>query len=183
MTELRTERLLLRPFRASDEAFVLDLHARPEVMRFIGDGRPKTTGVQARQAIERFNSFGDAPLGAWAIEGADERMHGAVLLKDIPSSSTGEPSGEIEIGWRLHPDSWGRGIGSEAARRVLDHAWAGGLTRLVAVLTVTPLEALSSSVDTPPLATTGRSVRAQTSRSSARLGPWSMPSLLTSVTT
>lgn len=133
MTELRTERLLLRPFRASDEAFVLDLHARPDVMRFIGDGRPKTTRVQARQAIERFNSFGDAPLGAWAIEGADERMHGAVLLKDIPSSSTGEPSGEIEIGWRLHPDSWGRGIGSEAARRVLDHAWAGGLTRLVAV--------------------------------------------------
>lgn len=133
MTELRTERLLLRPFRASDEAFVLDLHARPDVMRFIGDGRPKTTRVQARQAIERFNSFGDAPLGTWAIEGADERMHGAILLKPIPSSGTGEPSGEIEIGWRLHPDSWGRGIGSEAARRVLDHAWAGGLTRLVAV--------------------------------------------------
>lgn len=133
MTELRTERLLLRPFRASDEAFVLDLHARPDVMRFIGDGRPKTTRVQAREAIERFNSFGDAPLGTWAIEGADERMHGAILLKPIPSSGTGEPSGEIEIGWRLHPDSWGRGIGSEAARRVLDHAWAGGLTRLVAV--------------------------------------------------
>lgn len=133
MTELRTERLLLRPFRASDEAFVLDLHARPDVMRFIGDGRPKTTLVQAREAIERFNGFGDAPLGTWAIEGAGGRMHGAVLLKSIPSSGTGEPSGEIEIGWRLHPDSWGRGIGSEAARRVLDHAWAGGLTRLVAV--------------------------------------------------
>ena len=139
MTELRTERLLLRPFRASDEAFVLDLHARPDVMRFIGDGRPKTTRVQARQAIERFNSFGDAPLGTWAIQGLDagsdgaQRMHGAILLKPIPSSGTGEPSGEIEIGWRLHPDSWGCGIGSEAARRVLDHAWAGGLTRLVAV--------------------------------------------------
>jgi len=133
VTELRTERLLLRPFRASDEAFVLDLHARPDVMRFIGDGRPKTKLVQAREAIERFNSFGDAPLGTWAIKGADGRMHGAVLLKSLPSSGTGEASGEIEIGWRLHPGSWGRGIGSEAARRVLDHAWAGGLTRLVAV--------------------------------------------------
>jgi len=133
MTELRTARLLLRPFRASDEAFVLDLHAHPDVMRFIGDGRPKTTLDEARQAIERFNGFGDEPLGAWAIEGADERMHGAVLLKPIPSSGTGEPSGEIEIGWRLHPDSWGRGIGSEAARRVLDHAWAGGLERVIAV--------------------------------------------------
>ena len=41
----------------------------------------------------------------------------------------------------------------------------------------------SSSVETPPEATTGRSVRAQTSRSSSRFGPSSMPSLLTSVTT
>jgi RimJ/RimL family protein N-acetyltransferase len=133
VTELRTGRLLLRPFRDDDEAFVRDLHARPEVMRYIGDGRPKPTLDEARQAIARFNGFGDDPLGTWAIEDADGRMHGAVLLKGIPSSATGEPSGEIEIGWRLHPDSWGRGIGSEAARRVLDHAWAGGLTRVIAV--------------------------------------------------
>ena len=41
----------------------------------------------------------------------------------------------------------------------------------------------SSSSVMPPLATTGRSVAAQTSRSSCRLGPCSMPSLSTSVTT
>ncbi len=41
----------------------------------------------------------------------------------------------------------------------------------------------SSSDDTPPLATTAASVQAHTSRSSCRLGPVSVPSLSTSVTT
>lgn len=133
MTELRTDRLLLRPFRDDDAAFVRDLHARPDVMRWIGDGRPRSTEEEARLAIERFNGFGDDPLGCWAIVGEDERMHGAVLLKHLPASGTGEPSGAIEIGWRLHPGSWGLGIGTEAAGRVLDHAWAAGLTRVLAV--------------------------------------------------
>ena len=42
---------------------------------------------------------------------------------------------------------------------------------------------MSSSVVTPPDATTGRSVREHTSRNRSRFGPCSMPSLSTSVTT
>src|SRR5690606_9237470 len=41
----------------------------------------------------------------------------------------------------------------------------------------------SSTLDTPPEAITGASVRAQTSRSSSVFGPCRVPSLLTSVTT
>src|SRR6266404_3824818 len=41
----------------------------------------------------------------------------------------------------------------------------------------------SARLDTPPLATTGAVVRAQTARSRSRLGPRSVPSLSTSVTT
>ena len=40
-------------------------------------------------------------------------------------------SPEVEIGWHLHPDVWGRGIATEAATRVLDHA--ADLPRVVAV--------------------------------------------------
>jgi [ribosomal protein S5]-alanine N-acetyltransferase len=32
--------------------------------------------------------------------------------------------GEVEIGYRLHPDYWNRGFISEAARAVHDHAFA-----------------------------------------------------------
>ena len=31
---------------------------------------------------------------------------------------------EIEIGYRLHPDYWGRGLATEAAQAVRDHAFA-----------------------------------------------------------
>jgi ribosomal-protein-alanine N-acetyltransferase len=35
-----------------------------------------------------------------------------------------EVRGEVEIGYRLHPDYWNRGLVSEAARAVRDHAFA-----------------------------------------------------------
>ena len=42
--------------------------------------------------------------------------------------------GEVEIGWWLHPDSHGRGYATEGAGAVLDHAFAGGLTEVWAVM-------------------------------------------------
>ena len=35
-----------------------------------------------------------------------------------------EVPGEVEIGYRLHPDYWNRGLITEAARAVRDHAFA-----------------------------------------------------------
>ncbi len=40
----------------------------------------------------------------------------------IPADAVGP---EIEIGWRLLPEAWGRGIATEAARPVLAHGFAG----------------------------------------------------------
>ena len=39
-----------------------------------------------------------------------------------------EVPGEIEIGYRLHPDYWNRGLITEAARAVRDHALCGSKT-------------------------------------------------------
>ena len=41
--------------------------------------------------------------------------------------------GEVEIGWHLHPDSWGHGYATEAARAVLAHGFAAGLPEILAV--------------------------------------------------
>jgi len=60
---------------------------------------------------------------------------GNLLLK--PSSlSTGEPFDgptDVEIGWHLHPDAWGRGYATEAAQAVLDDAFSRGLAKVLAV--------------------------------------------------
>ena len=53
---------------------------------------------------------------------------GTVLLKPLPDGA-----GEIEIGWHFHPDSWGRGLVTEAARALLARGFALGLAEIWAV--------------------------------------------------
>ena len=38
-----------------------------------------------------------------------------------------------EVGWHSHPDCWGRGIASEAAAAVHQHAFEAGLPEVLAV--------------------------------------------------
>lgn len=141
-TTLTTDRLTLRAFRDDDADALFDLHSRIEVQRWIGDGRPMTDVAEARASIPRRRDVPYAhPQGIWAIELGD-RFVGTLLLKPIPISGSplaADPrnpdlaldSPDVEIGWHLHPDVWGRGIATEAATRVLEHA--AELDRVVAV--------------------------------------------------
>ncbi|WP_413452650.1 GNAT family N-acetyltransferase [Georgenia phoenicis] len=137
--QLTTDRLLLRPWTADDVDFAFDLYSRWEVQRFIGTApRVMADRAEAVERVARYRLLDEHPVhGVWLVADRDgRRRHGAVLLKDIPASGPElplQPSGETEIGWHLHPDSWGQGYASEAAARVLAHAVAGGLTRVVAV--------------------------------------------------
>jgi RimJ/RimL family protein N-acetyltransferase len=60
-------------------------------------------------------------MGYWTIRlrAAEPAFLGWVLL--IPEDANGP---EVEIGWRLQPDVWGRGFATEAARPILAHAFA-----------------------------------------------------------
>jgi RimJ/RimL family protein N-acetyltransferase len=144
---LRTERLVLRPWTLDDADFLFDLYSRWEVQRFIGrEPRVMTDRAEAIARAERLAALEHPVHGVWAItDAATSQPYGALLLKDLPASSgpdasgagsSGEPlgpSGDTEIGWHLHPDAWGRGYASEAAQRVLQHAFDGGVERVLAV--------------------------------------------------
>ena len=135
---LRTPRLRLRAYdaaAAADVDFVRDLYSRAEVQRYIGDGTQRvTTLAEARQKIRGWSErYGPHPLhGAWFVGTHEGQPVGTVLLKPIPDSGA-DTARDVEVGWHLHPDAWGRGYATEAARAVLDHAWSSGLTRVVAV--------------------------------------------------
>lgn len=138
MVVLRTERLVLRPFTLDDVDFLFDMYSRWEVQRFIGrDPRVMEDRTEAIARAERLAALEHPVHGVWAITDAtSERQYGALLLKDLPASGPSAPleaSGETEIGWHLHPDAWGRGFASEAASRVLGHAFDGGIERVLAV--------------------------------------------------
>jgi RimJ/RimL family protein N-acetyltransferase len=136
---VETERLRIRDWRLEEAPVVLDILSRIEVVKWLGDGPPQLCPDLdgARERIERWRGRDDPPLGYWAIEVTDGgpqhgRVIGSVLLVPLPDGD-----GEVEIGWHLHPDAWGRGYASEAARAVLAHGFAGGLEEVHAVTHLT----------------------------------------------
>src|SRR4051795_3363519 len=135
---LSTDRLRLREWSPEDVDFVFDAYSRWEVQQYLGD-RPRVMvdRSEAVAAIARWRAASGPVLGLWAVERAeDSALLGNVLLKDIPASGPAEPmspSGDIEIGWHFHPDAWGHGYATEAARAVLARAVDNGIDRVVAV--------------------------------------------------
>lgn len=125
-----TDRVALRPWRVDEADRFFDMHRRMEVARWIG-GRPMADRREAVQLIERtLAGLADDPrFGSWAVvERATGVPAGSVLLKPLPDGA-----GEIEIGWHLHPDSWGRGLATESGAVLLAHGLALGLNEIWAV--------------------------------------------------
>src|SRR3954468_12313844 len=126
---LRTERLRLRAWTTSDSdvARLADLYGREEVTRGIG-GPPTVPPAElpARWAAVHAQ---DERFGCWAIERDDGTVAGTVLFKPLPNGV-----GEVEVGWHLHPDSWGHGYATEAARAVIDRGFSAGLPEVYAVV-------------------------------------------------
>lgn len=129
---LATERLLIRPWRHEEAPRLLDLLSRLEVVKWLGDGEPQLMRDldEAHERVDRYAERDVPPLGTWAVERVEDGVVvGTVLLLTLPNAE----HGEVEIGWHLHPDSWGRGYATEAARAVLGHAFAAGLPEVIAV--------------------------------------------------
>jgi RimJ/RimL family protein N-acetyltransferase len=125
-----TDRVILRPWRLDESDRFFDMHRRMEVARWIG-GRPMAERAEAEPLIQRMldRLAADPRFGAWAVvQRATGVPAGTVLLKPLPDGA-----GEIEIGWHLHPDSWGCGLATEAARALLARGFALGLAEIWAV--------------------------------------------------
>ncbi|UMG93115.1 GNAT family N-acetyltransferase [Nocardioides sp. TF02-7] len=130
---LATDRLVIRPWRLEEAERLLDILGRMEVMKWLGDGEVRLMQdvAEARDRIQRYaERSAVAPLGVWAVEvAATGQVAGTVLLLTLPHAD----AGEVEIGWHLHPDSWGHGYATEAAEAVLRHGFAHGLPEIHAV--------------------------------------------------
>ncbi len=90
-----------------------------------------TDRAEAVALIERYidRLAANSRFGAWAvIELSPGIPAGSVLLKPLPDGD-----GEVEIGWHLHPDSWGRGLATEAGGALLGRGFAIGLSEAWAV--------------------------------------------------
>jgi RimJ/RimL family protein N-acetyltransferase len=134
MTELETERLRLRGWRAGDLDALAELCADPEVMRYIGDGTTLGRGRSAALLQRIVMHWQDHGYGLWAAEvRATGEVAGFVGLahpKWCPALA-----GEVEAGWRLARAAWGHGYATEGARAALAHAFGRlGLDRVISLI-------------------------------------------------
>jgi RimJ/RimL family protein N-acetyltransferase len=129
---VETERIVIRPWRRDEADRLFDLLRRIEVVKWLGrEPRPMKDRDEAVAVIEHYEArlAADPRFGAWAaVERSSGVPAGTVLLKPLPDGD-----GEIEIGWHFHPDSWGKGLASEAAAALLARGFADGLAEVWAV--------------------------------------------------
>jgi RimJ/RimL family protein N-acetyltransferase len=144
MVSLETERLLLRAPVADDAEALAPMYGDPEVMRFVGDGRPLTraeTERSVKRMIQRWEADG---FGLFTTVRKDD---GAVIGRVgllVWNADTWEPTTraesengrtEVEVGYTLGRDYWGQGYATEAAGAVRDYALRElGADRLIALI-------------------------------------------------
>ncbi len=118
---METERLVLRPWRADDIDALADLFAEPEVWRYpLGRGltRAETERFLDRQ-VEHWETFG---FGMWAAELCGEDGLVGYIGLAVPTWLK-EVLPAVEVGWRLHPRCWGRGLATEGGRASLRYGF------------------------------------------------------------
>src|SRR5262245_18377574 len=116
---LETLRLELGAFVEGDFEDVYRLDSDPRVMKYIADGKPSTRDAAA-QRLERFIRYPRlyADLGAWR---ASRRENGAFVgwfALNYAGKST-----DIEVGYRLLPAAWGRGLATEGAKALVHYGF------------------------------------------------------------
>jgi len=130
-----TARLFLRDWDEEDEDRFYEVMNREEVMRHLG-------GLQGpeewRAAFTRLRGYTrDFGHTFWIVE---DRASGDILgfcgLKRVNSPGAGALIGMHEIGWRLRPEAWGKGIAKEAAIAALDLAFGRCAAPHVIALTI-----------------------------------------------
>ena len=123
--EIVTERLALGRFAAGEEDAFLALATDPRVMRYVGNGRPWTEERSRQRFREHLAHWTEHGFGWRPIRerGDGGRFLGLVALNRLGDAVPGLPPDDLEIGWWIAPDAWGRGIATEAALAARDEAF------------------------------------------------------------
>lgn len=146
---LETERLILRPFTPGDLPDLLELHADPEVTRYLhrGDWPPELSkqwlertllwerelGLGQLAVVRRSDGrfIGRAGLTPWEVDQAADTPRCFLAAWDtLPPDVFCERV--LELGYTFRRDVWGQGFASEAAGRVRDWAFAERLASALA---------------------------------------------------
>ena len=134
MNVLTTNRLTLRDWRAEDAPSALEVYGCAEVTRWLSPEMDQVPDVAAmRLLLQQWiaeSARVPAPAGRWAIErNADGQVIGGAHLLPLPPGRE-----DLEVGWQLRPDVWGRGYAAEATHALAGWAFGHDVYEVFAVV-------------------------------------------------
>ena len=114
---METERLILRPYTLDDVEALYAIASDPDVGIHAG-WKPHESLEESREVLE--NIF--LPSGAWAvIEKESNKIIGCVALEN---DRLRPDANSRELGYWLVSTKWGKGLMTEAAKRVIQHGFS-----------------------------------------------------------
>ncbi|MFJ7043622.1 GNAT family N-acetyltransferase [Streptomyces sp. NPDC101112] len=136
MSELRTDRLLLRAWRESDLAPWAAMNADPEVRAYFPE---LLTTEQSDASVAGFQA--DLDLRGWGWWAVEVRATGEFIgFTGLDPVEDDMPFTGVEAGWRLTRTAWGHGYATEAARAAVDFGFRRlDLDEILAVTVATNL--------------------------------------------
>jgi RimJ/RimL family protein N-acetyltransferase len=123
----------LRRWRRADDAPFAAMNADPAVRRYFPGLKTESESIAEARALDR--RFAEDGFGPWALDLPGEGFRGFVggwrVARPMPFAAPGERV--VEVGWRLAPSAWGRGLATRAARLALADLFGRcGLSEVVA---------------------------------------------------
>jgi RimJ/RimL family protein N-acetyltransferase len=129
LSAIETERLRLRYWESRDREPFARINGDPRVMEFLPASLTRAENDTMADRIEaHFRAHG---FGLYAVELRQAQEFIGFAGLSVPAFRA-HFTPCVEIGWRLAPEHWGRGLATEAARAVVGHGLGSlGLDSLV----------------------------------------------------
>lgn len=118
--EIKTKRLILRPWQEADLEPFAKLNADPRVMEFFPSVKTFKESFNEYEAIlEHFKKHG---YGWWAVSEINHpHFIGFIGLRYIDFPAAFTPA--LEVAWRLAYEYWGKGYATEGAKASLQYGF------------------------------------------------------------
>jgi RimJ/RimL family protein N-acetyltransferase len=122
---LESERLVLRQFTAQDADLLIELDSDPAVMRFLTGGEPSMSDDVVRdQVIPGLLAAYDRWDGRFGLFAAYEKESGAFVGWFCLRPERSGPLDQVELGYRLRRDAWGKGHATEGSTALVDKCFS-----------------------------------------------------------
>lgn len=136
--QIETARLIIRPWQAADRPLFTKFVRDPEMMRYISHGKAwddeRVAAFFKRQ--ESYLAEHDCCVGAVVLKESGQVI-GIAGIQPL------DKAGVFEFAWWIWKDHWGRGLATEVAGALRDHAF--GVMQLPRVIAIADVPNRASS--------------------------------------